>query len=213
MNGVHDIGGMHGFGSVVPEPDEPVFHADWEARVLAITLATGALGAWNIDQSRFSRESLPPDLYLSSSYYRIWLEALERILAQSGLLDRSREASAVPWPAMRRLLADGTTYGREAESPAKFAVGERVRTRMMHPAGHTRLPRYARGQVGTVVLVHGAQVFPDRNAVPVGATPDPRPEWIYTVEFDGTDLWGPQSDPTVRVRLDAWEPNLEAPSR
>ncbi|MEI2778550.1 MAG: nitrile hydratase subunit beta [Tetrasphaera sp.] len=209
MNGVHDLGGMHGFGPVVPEPDEPVFHAPWERRVLAVTLAVGALGAWNIDQSRFSRESLPPSLYLASSYYRIWLEALERTLPPSGLLDGTRDGSATPWPQLNHILTHGTSYDRTPEAPARFAAGEQVRTRIMHPAGHTRLPRFARGHIGTILLVHGAQVFPDRNAVPLGQRPDPRPEWLYAVEFAGTELWGPDSDPTVTVCVDAWEPYLE----
>lgn len=200
---------MHCFGDVHPEADEPVFHADWEARVLALTLATGSLGDWNIDQSRSARESLPPEVYVVSSYYRIWFEALERSIAAAGLLDGTHDGSARTWPQIERTLARGTSYAREAASPARFAVGDHVRTRMRHPAGHTRLPRYARDQTGTVVRVHGAYVFPDRSAVPIGDVPDPTPEWMYTVEIAGTDLWGSDSDPAVSVCLDAWEPYLE----
>lgn len=212
MNGVHDVGGMQCFGAVRPEPDEPVFHAEWEGRVLALTLATGALGAWNIDQSRSARESLPPAVYLSSSYYRIWFEAPEGLLGRSGLLDGGFAARARTWPEMKSALDATNSFARETDSPPQFAVGDRVRARMIHPAGHTRLPRFVRGQVGTIVLVHGSQVFPDRDAVPIGEPADQTPEWIYAVEFSGTDLWGPDSDPTVTVCVDAWEPYLEAAS-
>ncbi len=209
MNGIQDLGGMHCFGEVVPEENEPVFHADWEARTLALTLATGALGGWNIDQSRSARESLPPGVYLSSSYYRIWFEALERSIAAAGLLDGSHDGTARSWPRIADALATGTSYARDPATAARYAVGDRVRTRMIHPAGHTRLPRYARAQPGTIVRVHGAFVYPDRSAVPIGHHPDPTPEWMYTVEITGTDLWGPESDPTVSVCLEVWEPYLE----
>lgn len=234
MDGVHDLGGMHGFGPVVLEEGEPVFHADWERRALALTLATGALGRWTIDRSRHVRESLPPALYLGSSYYEIWLRGLDRLLAESGLLDTGRAAdiddglrpgaappapAAVPWPTLRESLERGSPYEREADAPARFAVGRRVRTLVMHPSGHTRLPRYARGKVGQVVAVRGAHVFPDRNAAPdaAGAAPGPTraqapptssPEWLYTVAFDGRELFGADADPTVTVTIDAFEPYL-----
>lgn len=212
MNGVHDLGGMQCFGDVRPEPDEPVFHAGWEARTLALTLATGALGGWNIDQSRSARESLPPTTYLGSSYYRIWFEALERSIAAAGLLDGTHDGSARDWPTMASALAAGTSYLRASAAPALFAVGDPVRTRMMHPGGHTRLPRYARDRAATVVAVHGAFVYPDRSAVPIGVQPDGAPEWMYTIEIVGVDLWGPESDPSVCVCLEAWEPYLELAS-
>lgn len=238
MDGVHDLGGMHGFGPVRPEPDEPVFHTDWERRVLAVTLATGALGRWSIDRSRFTREQLPPATYLSSSYYEIWLRALERLLVQSGLLTRQdlpeparaqlgdtaptppgtsasadessahAAAQAVTWPALRASLDAGTPYTREIATAPAFTVGDRVRTAGDHPAQHTRLPRYARDKVGVVVAVRGAHVVAHTNAVPA-ATPAPaHADWLYTVQFDGPTLWGADADPASTVSIDVWEPHL-----
>lgn len=211
MNGVHDLGGMHGFGPVVPEADEPVFHAEWERRVLALVLAVGALGRWNIDQNRHSRESLPPATYLSSSYYRIWFLALVRNLAATGL-EPPRPAGDPPraatWPEIDAGLRTGTPYDRAAPA-ARFTVGDTVRTRNLNPAGHTRLPRYARGKVGRIVLSHGAHVFPDRNAVPLATEGPETGEHLYTIEFAGSELWGPDADPRLRVSVDAFEPYLE----
>ena len=210
MNGVHDLGGMHNFGPVRPETGEELFHADWERRALGVTLAVGALGLWNIDQSRYSREQLPPATYLGSSYYKIWTLALENSLAALGILDGARpDLQAKTWAEIEPSMQSGTPYRRESDRPAKYAEGDRVRTREMSPAGHTRLPRYTRDKVGTVRIVHGAYVFADRNAVPLGQKPDKTPEWLYTVEFDGTDLWGPDGDPGLVVSIDAWEPYLE----
>lgn len=213
MNGVHDLGGLQSFGPVLPEPDEPPFHEDWERRTLALTLALGALGLWNIDQMRHVRESLPPAQYLSSSYYEIWQQGLENVVDELGLLDdpptgaRARSAEE-----LTALFSTRGSYERPTERAPRYAVGQRVRTRNLNPVGHTRLPGYARGRVGTVVAVRGAHVFPDRNAVALGQRPDPEPEWLYTVDFDGRELWGEQGDPTLTVSIDAWEPYLEEAS-
>lgn len=218
MNGVHDLGGMHGFGPVRPEVDEPVFHADWERRALALTLAMGAHGRWNIDQSRHTRESLPPAEYLSSSYYRIWVRGLEELVAGTGLLEearlgqdgRDRELTARSGEELVAGFSRQGSYERPTERPAAFAVGQRVRARVMNPRGHTRLPAYARGRVGTVIAVRGAHVFPDRHAAPLGEQGDQTPEWLYTVDFDGRELWGEDADPSLTVSIDAWEPYLQA---
>lgn len=210
MNGVHDLGGMHGFGPVVPERDEAVFHAEWERRVLAVTLAVGALGLWNIDQNRHARESLPPATYLSSSYYRIWFLALERSLRTLGLLEADRQAPpAKSWPELKAGLDCGTPYARAARGAARFAVGDRVRTKNLNPVGHTRLPRYARAKVGTVARVHGCHVFPDRNAVALGHAGGDPAEWLYAVAFTGSEIWGEDADACLEVGVDAWEPYLE----
>jgi len=221
MNGVHDIGGMHGFGAVQREADEPPFHAAWERRALGVTLAMGATGAWNIDMSRSARESLPPAVILTSSYYEIWVRALESMLLARGLITRDELAAgqviSPPRPLPRVLGADavdaalarGAPTERPAESMARFAVGDRVRAINQHPSGHTRLPRYVRGRVGTVSLVHGAHVFADRHAVDWPGGFDDRPEWLYTVAFAGAELWGPQAEPGTVVSVDAWEPCLE----
>jgi nitrile hydratase len=201
VNGAHDMGGVHGFGPVVPEPDEPIFHGDWERRVLGLVLACGAGGRWNIDQSRSARENRPPAEYLGLSYYEVWLAGLERLLAERGTPERVLRAEEVP-----AVLARGGPADRPPTREPSFAVGDRVRTRNLHPAGHTRLPRYARGKVGVVERVHGFHVFPDVNAT--GAGEDP--QWLYAVAFDATELWGPDGDPTASVRIDAFEPYLDA---
>jgi nitrile hydratase beta subunit len=217
VNGAQDMGGMMGFGPVLPEPNEPVFHAEWEKRALAVTLAAGALGQWNIDMSRAARESLHPAFYLTRGYYEIWIAALEALLAAKGLVSareiaEGRALTAAPAtkpplravdvePAMRR----GSPYDRPAPSAPTFAVGESVRTQVMHPATHTRLPRYARGKTGVVEAVRGCFVFPDSNALERGEDP----HWCYTIRFSGRELWGADADPTLAVSIDAWEPYLE----
>ena len=209
MNGVHDMGGMHGFGPVLSEADEPPFHAEWESRSLSITLAMGALGLWNIDQMRHERESVPPAEYLSSSYYRIWFLALENAIRALELLDaeglRARTAEE-----LIGALSSRSSYERPIDSQPSFQPGQRVRARNINPSGHTRLPRYARGHLGTVLAVRGAHVYPDRNAVPLGQESNHAPEWLYTVGFTGRELWGDDADQTITVSIDAWEPYLEA---
>lgn len=217
MNGVHDMGGLQGFGPVAPQADEPLFHAGWERRALGLTLAMGATGQWNIDQSRAARESLPPALYLGAGYYRIWIEALERLMLQRGLADADelaagqalRPAAAgvrvLPAADVDATLQRGTPVARPPTSAARFAVGDAVRALNLHPPGHTRLPRYVRGHVGTVVTVHGVHIFPDAHAA---TPPQEAPQWLYTVAFDATTLWGPGADPGGQVSVDAWDAYL-----
>ena len=197
MNGAHDMGGTHGFGPVVPRADEPEFHAEWEARVFAMVLAMGAGGRWNIDAGRFAREDRPPAEYLGMTYYEIWLAGLERLLAQRGYPSKALRAEDV-----EAMLATGWPATREIDRPARFAVGDRVRTRNVHPHTHTRLPRYARDKVGVVEIVHGAHVFPDSNAHFAGENP----QWLYTVRFTAQELWG--SDERASMSIDAFEPYL-----
>ena len=217
MNGAHDMGGVHGFGAVVPEPDEPVFHANWERRVLALTLAMGATGEWTLDAARFARENRPPAEYLSKSYYQLWLAGLQQLLVERGLVAPGELAagrSLRPATPLRRTLGAGDATGwlqrgrptnREAPRPARFKVGDRVRAKNLHPLTHTRLPRYIRGHTGTVTRAHGGHVFPDSNAHGHGEDP----QWLYTVSFPGRELWGAAADPTVTVSVDAFEPYLE----
>jgi len=217
MNGAQDLGGMMGFGPVVSEPEDVRFHAEWEKRALAITLAAGALGHWSIDAGRHARETLHPADYLSSSYYEIWTKGLEKLLQGAGLVSaaelKAGRAIDPPVPGQRVLQADrvaaalarGTNYRRPEAAPARFAVGDAVRTRNEHPAGHTRLPRYARGKAGEIERVHGVFVLPDSNAHGRGDSP----QWLYTVRFDGRELWGETADPTLTVSIDAWEGYLE----
>lgn len=220
MNGMHDMGGLQCFGPVLPETDEPVFHAQWEKRALALTLAMGATGQWNIDLSRSARESLPG--YLGSSYYEIWLRALEVLVLERALALADEVQTGImtspPKPVARVLrpqdvaasLAKGSATARPALTPARFGPGDRVRANNMHPAGHTRLPRYVRGHVGTIVLVHGAHIFADAHASRPTAPFDDNAHWLYTVVFDARELWGPQAEATAQVSVDAWEPYLQA---
>jgi nitrile hydratase subunit beta len=216
MDGVHDMGGMDGFGKVVPERNEPPFHAAWEGRVLALQRAMSYAGAWQIDMSRAAQEQLPPQVYLTASYYQRWELAMERNVIERGLADADEIAAGHALregkPLKRKLTADivqqGMTRGsffRQAQAPARFKPGDRVRARNIHPRTHTRLPRYARGRVGVVELLHGCQAFPDAVAIDKGDSP----QWLYTVVFEGRELWGPDADPTIKVSIDAFEPYLE----
>ncbi len=217
MNGPQDLGGQMGFGPVSPERDEPIFHAEWEKRALGVTLATGTFGAWNIDESRHARESLHPADYYSSSYYEIWIKGLEVLLKRHGFVsDADLAAGSAVDPAatpkrvlkaadVAAVLARGGPCDRPVAAPARFAAGQRVRTKNFHPPGHTRLPRYARGRQGTVEAVRGGFVFPDSNAHGRGESP----QWVYTVVFDGREIWGEGADPTLTVSVDAWESYLE----
>jgi nitrile hydratase len=220
MNGVHDMGGMHGFGPVIPEPNEPVFHDEWERRAFAMAMAMGTSGKWNLDMSRAARESLPPALYLSSSYYQIWFEALERLLVKTGLATpeeiRDSKAKAPPAPGVRKLLkeniasafAKGWPSDRETAAPAKFKVGDTVRTKQFSPSTYTRLPRYCRDKRATVVGVRGAHVFADANATGQGE----QVQWLYTVRFDAKELWGPDTTASS-VCTDSWESYLTQVSK
>jgi nitrile hydratase len=216
MNGAHDMGGMHGFGPVQPERNEPVFHATWEGRAFALTVAMGYTGEWNIDQGRFARESQRPAEYLAKTYYEIWFYGLEQLLKQRGLVDQQEldagRAIGPAKPVRRTMRAEdvavtlgrGGPVSRPPRAPARFAVGDRVRMKNIHPRTHTRLPRYVRGHVGLVEHIHGCHVFPDLSALGVE-----EPQWLYAVRFDGHELWGPDGDPTVKVSVDAFEPYLD----
>ena len=216
MNGVHDLGGMQDFGSVEPEPNGPPFHSLWEARSLALNRAMSYANVWTIDRSRAAIEELPPVDYLSMSYYEKWTARLEKLLLETGLVDADEIAavhSLRPGKPLPRTLAAaevGTaltrgSYARPAAAPARFKIGDRVRTRNMHPKTHTRLPRYARGRSGVIEAVRGCHVFPDAVAIGQGENP----QWLYTVRFDGHELWGESADPTLKVSIEAWEPYLE----
>jgi len=217
MNGVHDMGGMDGFGKVEPEPNEPVFHEPWEGRVMAMNRAMGAVGVWNIDVGRFSREMLPAHVYLASSYYRKWFLGLEQMLLERGLVDADEVAAGhalrpgkplkrgkFDVAAVDRVMTRGS-FSRPAPAPARFKPGDRVRAKNIHPVSHTRLPRYVRGHVGVVERLHGSHVFPDTMVAGQGESP----QWLYTVCFNSRELWGPEADPTVTVSIDAFEPYLD----
>jgi nitrile hydratase len=219
MNGAADMGGMHGFGPVKPEANEPAFHADWEKKAFALNMAIGVGDVWNLDAFRFERESIPPPQYLNASYYGLWVVTLENMMLKYGVATPeeiaaghaiapvTKAAKPVTAAQVANMVRCGSPYDRPAPAPALFKVGDRVRTRNMHPATHPRLPRYARHRVGEIVRIVGCHVFPDSNAINAGEDP----HWLYTVRFDGRELWGKDSDPTVRVCIEAWEPYLEKP--
>jgi nitrile hydratase len=166
--------------------------------------------------SRFAQERLPPIVYLGASYYQRWELAMEKNLVERGYVGTDEleagHALKPAKPVARKLTTEvvkaGMTRGsffRQSQGPAQFKPGDRVRTRNIHPATHTRLPRYARGKIGVVELVHGCHAFPDTVAIDKGDDP----QWLYTVVFDGAELWGPDTDPTLTVSIDAFEPYLE----
>jgi nitrile hydratase len=215
MNGAHDCGGMMGFGPVVAEQDEPVFHAPWEARMFALMSAVGDVGGWTLDEDRAACESMHPGHYINSSYYEHWLNGLEILLQRQGLATAQEIASGriasspravtptmaeAVWPAV---TAPGS-YQREVTAAPAFRLGDRVRTRHLNPAHHTRLPRYLRGHMGEIIACHGAHVFPDSNAQGLGE--DPR--HLYTVRFATADVWGRPTRDVIHA--DLWEPYLEA---
>jgi nitrile hydratase subunit beta len=217
MDGGQDMGGVPWSGPVRPEPEEPTFHAEWERRAFALTLAMGMPGGWNIDMSRFAREDRPPDEYRAMSYYQIWLAGLERLMLEHKLIAEDEVAagkSLHPAKTVARILTSagvaatlhrGGPTERETTRPARFAAGSRVRAKIMNPPTHTRLPGYVRGHVGIVERVLGCHVFPDSNATGKGEDP----QWLYTVTFNGAELWGKDSDPTLDISVDAWEPYLD----
>jgi nitrile hydratase subunit beta len=217
MNGIHDMGGMQDMGPIQYEKNEPVFHARWESRVFAMFIAAGAWGRWNLDAFRHTREVLPPADYLRVSYYEQWLSGLLDLLVRRGLLTAQEIASGVPRPgeptASPPLTADKIAATlpnrihahRDVGVLPRFQVGQRVRARNIHPTGHTRLPRYARGKVGTVYLDHGVYVFPDTNAHFLGE----KPQHVYSVRFAARELWGAEAAPQDSVYVDAWDDYLE----
>jgi nitrile hydratase beta subunit len=211
-----DLGGQDGHGAVTPEPEGALFHASWEPMALAITLAMGATGTWNIDKSRSVRETCPD--YASLTYYQLWIAALIALLHEYELVgDDEIAAGQMLHPAMpvkrvlraadvATVLAKGAPTLRPAVSAARFAVGDRVRTLATGVDHHTRLPAYARGKNGRIVEVYGVHVFADSHAQGLGE----QPQWLYNVVFNALELWGEGSDETSTVSIDAWEPYLEA---
>ena len=211
-----DLGGQPGHGAVTPEAEDELFHEAWEPAALALVLAMGATGSWNIDMSRAARETLPN--YARLSYYRIWLAGLEKLmLERSQVLQDELKAGRMLHPAVPvarvlkaqqvpAALAKGSPTLRPTGQPALFQVGQRVRTRGHAVDHHTRLPGYVRGKTGVVERLHGSHVFADTHAQGLGEQPQP----LYTVVFDGAELWGANASPGLRVSVDAWQSYLEA---
>jgi nitrile hydratase len=218
MNGAQDMGGMQCMGPVTAEENEPVFHGEWERRVLAVTLAMGAFGRWNIDMSRFAREDTPGADYLRRSYYETWLYGLEKLLVEKGfvgdddieaaLTGGHAERTAEPaltaetvWP----VLTKGRSARVDKDVAPKFAASDRVRVRNRHPIGHTRAPRYVRGRVGVINRDHGVFIFPDSHA----RDGTENPQHVYSVRFAATELWGPEAAASDGVYVDLWDDYLE----
>jgi nitrile hydratase len=218
MDGVHDLGGMHGFGPVEREANEPVFHGRWEAVMVAVQRAGRAAGLYTLDEFRHAIERMDPAHYLGSSYYEHWLDGIARLLDEKGLVTaqelQARTAAPPAGPAapaaspspdpVRRRRGESETSFREPAAPPRFAVGAPVVPRNMHPAGHTRLPRYARGKRGVIAAHRGCHVFPDTNAHGLGE----QPQHVYSVRFDARELWGEAAEPNQRVYIDLWESYL-----
>lgn len=224
MNGVHDLGGAHGFGPVIREGNEEAHHSAWEKRAQAIGYVMTRTGVYNIDEFRFARESMPPAHYLAARYFERTLFAIEKNLVEKGIVTEaevSARAKELSGATQRRPSRAGATtpslelqrffpLRRELpqvtlDAPPRFAPGDGVAARNLHPEGHTRLPRYARGKRGVIERLHGPQVFPDSRAHGLGD----RPQYLYAVRFDARELWGDQSDPNSVVHLDLWESYLE----
>jgi nitrile hydratase subunit beta len=218
MNGVHDMGGMHGMGPIVVEKDEPVFHSRWEARVYALHRAMGPWRKWNIDTGRYEIELIPAADYLRMSYYEKWFARFVSLLVKTGVVTRSEVESGKPEagsvklkPALTPDRVPAVALNRNlptSEDPSikpRFRVGQVVRARNINPTGHTRLPRYARGRVGQVDRDHGVHIFPDTNALGLGE----KRQHVYSVKFAARELWGDQASPRDSVDLDMWDDYLE----
>jgi nitrile hydratase beta subunit len=217
MNGVHDMGGDQGMGPVRYEKDEPVFHARWEGRILALYFSMRARRKWSLDTDRHWLELMPPVDYLRMSYYERWVVRLEAQLLKFGFVTpeemksgKAAPGSAKEKPALTletssRWLNRGIAASQDPSVPAQFQVGRRVRARNINPVGHTRLPRYARGKAGIVARDHGVYDFPDTKAHFQGV----KRQHLYSVQFSARELWGEGSSPRDCVYVDMWDDYLE----
>ena len=216
MNGVHDMGGMHGMGPVVIEPDEPVFHADWEKRVFATRIACAYHRRWNSDINRYAVERMPPVDYLATTYYEHVLFGLETVLVEQGVVTADELASGratgraavdsiLSIDGLDNLLQNRIRARRDDKVLPKFKPGDKVQARNINPAGHTRLPRYARGKHGVINRDFGVYVFPDTNAM----TRDPKPQHLYSVRFTARELWGDATSARDSVFVNLWDDHLD----
>ena len=209
MDSMHDLGGMHGFGRVEPEQNEPVFHAAWEGRMFALLSAVPFAVQYGDDQFRPAVEKMPPEDYLASNYYEKWYTALMALLNERGALAEhyAADGAAVRASAVIPAIMGGASQARpDAKVAQRLKAGDRVMTRATMGSGHNRLPRYARGKIGVVESVHGAFLVADRNA-----TGDQTPEMLYTVRFEAMELWGPEASAGDALSLDLWDCYLKNP--
>jgi nitrile hydratase beta subunit len=209
MNGVHDLGGMHGLGPVEVEANEPVFHDDWEARTFAVMNLAGATGLYNVDELRHAIERMAPAEYLTTPYYVHWIHAMEDLMAAKGV---TGEAEMVPLgPALPKdmvgpVVATGAAARMEVDTPPRFQTGDRVTAQTINPTTHTRLPRYVRGKTGVVQGDHGGFVFADTRAHGQGD----KPQRVYSVRFTAQELWGPEASAADSLYIDLWDDYLDA---
>jgi nitrile hydratase subunit beta len=209
MNGVHDMGGMDGFGPIVIEADEPVFHADWEGRMYAIALSVAAEFR-NADEFRYAIERIPAPVYLASSYYERWLNAVMTLLVEKKKLTREELIACgadpvAPAQPTNQFRGNSPTVRRRR---ARFRVGDHVVARNLNPTGHTRLPRYVRGKRGVIHRDWGTFVFADSHAHHAGD----REQHVYSVTFEARELWGSDAPARDSLRIDLWEDYLKAAS-
>lgn len=220
MNGVHDMGGMHGFGPVRREADEPVFHHDWEPGILGAIIAAISTQTITVDEFRAERERTAPATYLRLAYYELFVGTLERLLVRKGLAteDDLHHRRALFRENPEAALEDAFTgaphpplprdtqwdFRRPMETEPRFRPGDAVVTHNRQPRGHTRLARYARGKRGAVQTYHGGHVFPDSNARGAGESPG----HLYSVRFEAGEIWGESADPRGAIYLDLWEDYL-----
>jgi nitrile hydratase len=218
VNGIHDLGGRHGFGEVRREAEESAFHAPWEGRVHALVAFVLGIGATTVDAFRHGIERLDPVTYLTVGYYGRWLRSIEAACIEAGVVSRDELAlrcralsegqpfePAAPWQPRRQPTPPSPTYTREVTVEPRFRPGDPVRARNLHPSGHTRLPGYVRGRRGLVVRNLGGFVFPDTNAHGLGE----QPQHLYTVRFDASELWGRVADGPGAVHVDLFDTYLE----
>lgn len=221
MNGLHDVGGMHGFGPIEIDPNEPVFHAPWEGRVFAMALAMGGHFKIPLDRSRFLMESVAPIDRVALGYYERWMNRLFQVSEMRDILSKDEvrvckagttpETGSVRAKALTRADLEGLfntirSSSRPITAPAAFRIGDKVRAKVMNPTGHTRIPRYVRGHMGEVIGDHGGHVFPDTNALD---PPREDPCRLYTVKFAATELWGAEVNRRDSVCVELWERYLE----
>lgn len=219
MNSVADMGGMHGFGPVRPEANEPLFDSDWERSVWTVGMSVMILDYWRDDESRYSMERMEPAHYLSSRYYEHWLHFLEEMLVEKGILTREELAIGHADPESHGSMAHlartpeqylakfraGGSIAMPSQSPQRFSIGDGVRARNLNPSHHTRLPRYVRGRLGVVHAVHGSFGFADTRAQGTGD----HPQFLYSVRFEAAEVWGPTADGRDAVYIDLYDSYLE----
>ena len=216
MNGAHDLGGMHGFGQIEIEKNEPVFHFPWEKRAFALTLASGFHSKWNLDMSRYAREQMPPAEYLATTYYEHWLFGLQKLLVEQQLVTatelqtgraeaKTSELRALQVSDVEPLLRKRRAARLDEDVPPRFQAGERVVARNINPTGHTRLPRYARGRRGVIERDHGVFIFADTHAM----NRDKKPQHCYSVRFTAHELWGTEASARDSVYIDLWDDHLD----